>query len=264
MAKRKGISKKTRFEVFKRDSFACQYCGRSAPDVILHLDHIQPVSKDGDESILNYLTACKDCNAGKGACLISDNSEITKQKQQLDELQERREQIEMMLEWRDGLKSLDRDTTQIAVDAFDEITPGWSVNENGHKDLQKLIKKFGLQDVLEAIDTAAEQYIELNKNSNATSESVDTAFAKLGGICRLKSQPDWKRELYYLRGILRKRLEFCNDWQAYKLLEEAYFVGVDLDELRWIVCNVTTWTRFKAEVDDSTNRVEKEAIKADG
>lgn len=44
MAERKTISKKTRFEVFKRDSFTCQYCGRTAPDVILEIDHINPVN----------------------------------------------------------------------------------------------------------------------------------------------------------------------------------------------------------------------------
>ena len=32
MGKRKAISKKMRFEVFKRDKFTCQYCGRSVPD----------------------------------------------------------------------------------------------------------------------------------------------------------------------------------------------------------------------------------------
>lgn len=35
MSKRKSISKKLRFEVFKRDGFTCQYCGRMAPDVVL-------------------------------------------------------------------------------------------------------------------------------------------------------------------------------------------------------------------------------------
>ncbi|MFX5785200.1 HNH endonuclease, partial [Acinetobacter baumannii] len=48
MATRKNISTKTRFEVFKRDSFKCQYCGRCAPEVILHVDHIHPVSKGGE------------------------------------------------------------------------------------------------------------------------------------------------------------------------------------------------------------------------
>ena len=43
--KRVPISKALRFEVFKRDSFTCQYCGRSAPEVVLEVDHIVPVSK---------------------------------------------------------------------------------------------------------------------------------------------------------------------------------------------------------------------------
>jgi hypothetical protein len=258
MPKRKGISKKIRFEVFKRDSFTCQYCGRSAPEVVLHLDHIHPVSKDGEEDVLNYLTACNDCNAGKGARLLSDNSEIIKQKQQLDDLQARREQIEMMLEWREGLKSLNSDTIDIAVAAFDAASPGWSTNENGRKSISRLVKTFGLQAVLDAIDVAAEQYIRCGKDGKATSDSVDLAFQKLGGICRLSSQPDWKRELYYLRGILRKRLEYFNDWQGFQLLEDAYNEGVPMTELDWIARNVSSWTRFKAEIEDSVKHARRE------
>ena len=33
MAERKQVSKKIRFEFFKRDNFTCQYCGRKAPQV---------------------------------------------------------------------------------------------------------------------------------------------------------------------------------------------------------------------------------------
>ena len=40
---RQAISKKLRFEIFKRDSFTCQYCGSSAPEVLLHADHLKPV-----------------------------------------------------------------------------------------------------------------------------------------------------------------------------------------------------------------------------
>lgn len=36
MAKRKTVSNELRFEVFKRDKFTCQYCGRKAPDVVLN------------------------------------------------------------------------------------------------------------------------------------------------------------------------------------------------------------------------------------
>ena len=43
MSKRKSLSKKIRFEVFKRDKFTCQYCGKTAPNVVLEVDHIEPV-----------------------------------------------------------------------------------------------------------------------------------------------------------------------------------------------------------------------------
>ena len=105
MGKRKAISKKMRFEVFKRDKFTCQYCGRSVPDVILHVDHIKPVSKGGTNDIMNLITSCQDCNLGKGARELSDDSVVKKQQQQLKLLAEKNEQLEMMLQWRDELQS---------------------------------------------------------------------------------------------------------------------------------------------------------------
>jgi len=60
-----AISKKLRFEVFKRDGFACQYCGRTPPTVTLEVDHINPKSEGGDDDINNLITSCFDCNRGK-------------------------------------------------------------------------------------------------------------------------------------------------------------------------------------------------------
>ena len=76
--KRKTISKKIRFEVFKRDSFTCQYCGRMAPDVVLEIDHINPIANGGDNEIMNLVTSCYDCNRGKGKRKLSENDEIKK------------------------------------------------------------------------------------------------------------------------------------------------------------------------------------------
>lgn len=64
--KRKGLSKKIRFQVLRRDNFTCQYCGRKAPAVCLEIDHIKSVALDGDNDIDNLITACHDCNIGKG------------------------------------------------------------------------------------------------------------------------------------------------------------------------------------------------------
>lgn len=71
MAKRKPLTKKARFEVFKRDGFVCQYCGNHPPSVILEVDHIEPVSKGGTNLIDNLVTACFDCNRGKAGELLT-------------------------------------------------------------------------------------------------------------------------------------------------------------------------------------------------
>ncbi|MGH2343090.1 HNH endonuclease [Segnochrobactraceae bacterium EtOH-i3] len=54
----------TRFNVFLRDTFACQYCG-STED--LTFDHLIPRSKGGQTSWENVLTACAPCNLRKGS-----------------------------------------------------------------------------------------------------------------------------------------------------------------------------------------------------
>lgn len=65
----RSISLSTRYRVLVRDRFACQICGRSPasePGVVLHVDHIHPWSKGGDNSPENLRVLCFDCNLGKG------------------------------------------------------------------------------------------------------------------------------------------------------------------------------------------------------
>ena len=56
----------TRFNVFLRDSFTCQYCGEpfGAPD--LTFDHVIPRSRGGTTTWRNVVTACSPCNLLKG------------------------------------------------------------------------------------------------------------------------------------------------------------------------------------------------------
>lgn len=61
------ISKALRFEVLRRDGFACRYCGRRSPDVELHIDHINPTALGGQDEPENLATSCAECNAGKGS-----------------------------------------------------------------------------------------------------------------------------------------------------------------------------------------------------
>lgn len=71
-----AISPKLRFEVFKRDGFTCQYCGRKTPEVVLEVDHIIPKSKGGGDELENLVTSCWECNRGKGASLLDDRAPV--------------------------------------------------------------------------------------------------------------------------------------------------------------------------------------------
>lgn len=53
----------TRFNVFLRDGFACQYCGSGAD---LTFDHVLPRSQGGVTSWENIVAACAPCNLRKG------------------------------------------------------------------------------------------------------------------------------------------------------------------------------------------------------
>ena len=67
---RREVSAHLRYKVLSRDKFTCQSCGRSAPDVRLHVDHLEPVSWGTNWKTSNdpsdYQTLCEDCNLGKG------------------------------------------------------------------------------------------------------------------------------------------------------------------------------------------------------
>lgn len=54
----------TRFNVFLRDRFACQYCGATED---LTFDHVLPRSRGGLTTWENVLTACAPCNLRKGS-----------------------------------------------------------------------------------------------------------------------------------------------------------------------------------------------------
>lgn len=61
--KRKGLSIRKRFLVFKRDRYRCRICG--ATGVELEVDHIAPVAEGGSDALDNLQTLCFKCNRGK-------------------------------------------------------------------------------------------------------------------------------------------------------------------------------------------------------
>ena len=60
-----ALPKSLRFEILRRDNFACRYCGAKAPFVALHVDHVIPRKHGGTNARWNLTAACQACNIGK-------------------------------------------------------------------------------------------------------------------------------------------------------------------------------------------------------
>lgn len=64
---RMTVSRRLRFEILRRDGHTCRYCGGSAPDVALTVDHVKPAALGGSDDPTNLVTACTQCNSGKAS-----------------------------------------------------------------------------------------------------------------------------------------------------------------------------------------------------
>lgn len=62
-----AVSKRLRYEVLRRDNHTCRYCGESAPEVRITVDHVVPIALGGSDEPSNLVAACADCNAGKSS-----------------------------------------------------------------------------------------------------------------------------------------------------------------------------------------------------
>lgn len=145
-----ALSKKIRFEVFKRDGFQCAYCGKTPPEVSLEVDHIHPKSKGGSDDLNNLLTACFNCNRGKSNIelgvmpnKLKDNIEILKEKE--EQLKEYRKYI---LKIR---KRIDDDLNKIEAE-FQQYFPTQAFTNKFRLSIKTFIEALDLYVVIDAMN----------------------------------------------------------------------------------------------------------------
>jgi len=149
---RKSISKRVRFEIFKRDEFACQYCGGTPPKAVLHIDHIHPVSKGGTNDHDNLVTACQACNSGKSNILLTSVPKSLKD--QAAEIKEREEQLLGFHKIMEGKRlRVDEDAFRVARD-LDILNDDGSVNRRDLVSIKNFISKLDFYSILDAAEIA--------------------------------------------------------------------------------------------------------------
>ena len=152
MAERKAISKRKRFEVFKRDAFTCQYCGAHPPSAILHVDHIHPVSKGGGNDIDNLITACQPCNSGKSNVELNDVPQSLQDKAAM--VLEREAQIKGYQSVMDAKRlRLEEEAAQIC-EVYETFNPGFTLTDKSMVTIRMFIDKLGVHCVQSAMELA--------------------------------------------------------------------------------------------------------------
>jgi hypothetical protein len=247
MTKRKNLTKTVRFEVFKRDRFTCQYCGEKAPDVVLRCDHIHPVAEGGTNDIINLVTACFDCNAGKGARLLDDRSAVERQRAQLEAAQERREQLEMMLQWRDEAEGQKNDAVDEIAKRVIERGGGYGPNENGRNNIRRWLKRFTVAEVLAGLDEAFDKHMAFPQKGKPDTAAWEVAFAKIPTYARyqqIAAEKPYMGRLAYIQGILRRR--FDDRYGLYlPPLEDIHIrSGVDVAEMEDMAKRAEDWDGY--------------------
>lgn len=177
---RKPMSKKLRFDVFKRDGFQCQYCGRTPPAVVLEPDHIHPVAKGGKNDIDNLVTACFDCNRGKSAFLLSAIPQSINEKAEI--LKERESQLKAYQKLlRSKNSRLETEIDQVS-DIYSVFVPGYVLNGSARITVRLFIDKLGVSIVEESMRIAGSRWKYRNNK----------IFKYFCGICwnRIRELPD--------------------------------------------------------------------------
>lgn len=241
-----ALSKRVRFEVFKRDGFTCQYCGRRPPEAVLHVDHVKPRCEGGSDELINLVTSCMECNLGKGPRELSDDSlarlqqsEVMSAKERAEIAIERRDQLEQYLEW----KSAEDDLTSFQIDS---ICDRWAklsnstINDLGRVQVAELLEKHGFNEVYEAVAQVCKRHLKPSSDPEKvyTFESQTKAFRKIQSTIewsrKFKDRP-WMGQIHYIKGILRNRFNLSWDAQSdlVKRMEAAHVqYGVDLQTMQ--------------------------------
>jgi pyruvate/2-oxoglutarate dehydrogenase complex dihydrolipoamide acyltransferase (E2) component len=151
MATRKSLSKRLRFEIFKRDGFRCIYCGATPMQKALHVDHVVAVADGGGDTPENLVTACADCNLGKGAVPLERKKLATPVATEADE--DHADQIREYLRLQREIQGARKEAVNAIADYWEERIGGMTVAM--YDRLLQLIAEWPYQKLIEAIDITA-------------------------------------------------------------------------------------------------------------
>lgn len=149
-----AIGLKLRFEVFKRDGFKCQYCGRQTPVVVLEVDHVVPRAKGGTDDFENLVTSCFECNRGKRDGLLDDRAPVPDMHEQAVIMLERELQLKEYNTVKERVRQREDQDINALLDYWDEMAGGKARKLPEIASLRMFLRVIPREDIKDAMDTA--------------------------------------------------------------------------------------------------------------
>jgi hypothetical protein len=170
-----AISKRLRFEVFKRDGFRCAYCGNSPEQCVLEVDHIEPRAKGGDDDTDNLITACFNCNRGKADVPLSATPQALADKAAM--VAEREEQIREYREVIDAARQRQMKDVWLVAEPFMEMFRLDGMRRDHLASIKMFLNKLDFYNVADAMEIACDRLPD--------SDGADV-FRYFAGVCWTK------------------------------------------------------------------------------
>ena len=243
--------KRIKFEVFEKDSFKCQYCGSVAPIVTLQLRRIQEIQQSEkwlDTAFLS--TSCAACEKKQaGEAENAKRSEFIS----IDELEERLQQLKMLINWRKGMLKIRKQQLANLVQYWENKVPKSPVDNIQRREILRYINKFSGDEIRAAMDMAADKFLKTEADGSLNQESISNALHKIPEICAQKTQIANNHEtdgLFQINELLKTNITgFFDSRRAFQWLNYARSWEISLDDLTTMASAVTSWTQFSLNID---------------
>lgn len=177
-----GLSKRTRFEVFKRDKFTCAYCGRRPPEVMLEVDHVHPKCDGGSDEMDNLVTSCEACNRGKAGKGLGDVAPAVDEATRLEAMQEMAERaalLKQQMEAAAEAREVEDECARSVVGAW--IEAGGYVTKETLPDYLRSVRRFVLSLDMHSLHRAVDVASAWRRRTKYADE--DDAWRYFCGVC---------------------------------------------------------------------------------
>ena len=204
-----NLSPSLRRIILERDEFTCTECGQQVPKVLLYIDKIlSPETEDafaGQPEEDKYTCLCESCYKQAHGHLQFKAATRTA---------ERRQQLEMMVEWRRENRCLASDANAYLIDYINGKIEPYSLTKQGAQTVRKAIRKSNFTTALDAIDETFDHYVTYDKGEDINKASVDEFLSKIGGYLYINSLPPVEKEMYHILNSCKSRFRWWDQQTA--------------------------------------------------